>query len=150
MEFYNPIKDMSEIIGKWEGEIELDKEKLQSIIEFSYHGLDIIQYKQTSKTDQANKIIETGYFFYNKLKEELRHIVINEEGYIENNTILLTKKTKFLKLKSAFDFGYNLPPNIKIQRYFTLELEGKKLEYSLIMGKEAKLISKASYYKKSI
>ncbi|MHA1954060.1 MAG: heme-binding beta-barrel domain-containing protein [Candidatus Heimdallarchaeaceae archaeon] len=147
MEFYNPIHDMTDLIGKWEGNMEKDENKTASSILFGHHGSDIIQYKQNVKLENKERILETGFFFFDKLKEELRHIVFNEEGYIEVNSLISSKKTKLLKITSAFDSGYNLPPNMKINRDFKLKIDEGVLEISLKMGKEAKIISKAIYCK---
>jgi hypothetical protein len=148
MEFHNPITEMTDFIGRWNGTIESDEIKLPSSIEFNHHGSDIIQYKQIINTENKDKIIEIGYFFFNKLKEELKHIVVNEEGYIEINNMILSKKSKYLKIASTFDFGYNLPPNMKIKREFKLLLNENLIEISLKMGKDAKTISEAAYRKK--
>lgn len=148
MEFYNPIHDMTDFIGRWEGNMEKDENKSASTIIFTHHGIDIIQYKQKINLGNGERILETGFFFFDKLKEELKHIVFNEEGYIEVNSLISTKKTKLLKMTSSFDSGYNLPPNMKIKRDFKLKIDEGELEILLKMGKEAKLISEAIYRKK--
>ncbi|MCG3219919.1 MAG: FABP family protein [Candidatus Heimdallarchaeota archaeon] len=148
MEFYNPIHDMTDLIGRWEGNMEKDENKSASSIIFRHHGSDIIQYKQIVNFRNKERILETGFFFFDKLKEELKHIVFNEEGYIEVNSLISSKKTKLLKMTSSFDSGYNLPPNMKIRRDFKLKINEKELEISLKMGKEANLISEAIYRKK--
>jgi hypothetical protein len=148
MEFYNPIHDMTDLIGRWEGNIEKDETKLSSAIIFNHHGSDIIQYKHKIKSEKEENIVETGFFFFDKLKEELLHIVINEEGYVENNTSISTKKTKLLKISSTFVNGYNLPPNMEIKRDYKLKIEEKSLEIDLKMGKEASIVSKGIYHRK--
>ena len=147
MEFYNPINDMKDIIGTWEGEIKKDDKVYTSSIVFKYHGSDIIQYKQRVKKGKEEKISETGFFFFDKLKEELKHLVINDEGYIEINSLNCSNKTKLLNMTSMFNSGYNLPPNIKIKREFTLKRKERELDVILKMGREAKIISEANYFK---
>ncbi|NPD88282.1 MAG: FABP family protein [Asgard group archaeon] len=148
MEFYNPIHDMKDLIGKWEGKLEKDENKSASSIIFSYHGSDIIQYELKINLTNEEKILETGFFFFDKLKEELKHIVFNEEGYIEVNSMTSSKKAKLLKMTSSFDTGYNLPPNMKIKRDFKLKIVERELDIFLKMGKEANLILEGSYNKK--
>jgi hypothetical protein len=147
MEFYNPINDMSDLIGKWEGSIENEEKKIHSSLIFHYYGSDIIQYKQMINHDKSKKVLETGYFFFDKLKEELKHIVFNDEGYIEVNSLNLSKRAKNLRISSIFDSGYNLPPNIKIKREIKLLLDEKILKITLRMGNDSNLISEAIYEK---
>ena len=147
MEFYNPIDDMSDLIGKWKGKIEKDHNRVQSTIIFNYHGSDIIQYRQKIIQDKSKKTIETGYFFFDKLKEELKHIVINEEGYIEVNSLNSSKRSKILKISSFFNSGYNLPPNMKIKRELKLKINERILEITLKMGREDNFVSEAIYEK---
>lgn len=136
---------MSDLIGRWEGNIEKDGKKTTSTIIFTHHGIDIIQYKQKINLGNEERILETGFFFFDKLKDELKHFVFNEEGYIEINSLISSKRTKLLKMTSSFYSGYNLPPNMKIERDFKLKIDDGEIEILLKMGKEAKLISKAIY-----
>ena len=136
------------MLGKWEGEIENEDGKFESSIYFGLYGSEIIKYEQTIIHEKSSKIIEIGYFFFDKINEKLNNIIINEEGYIEKSLISKSDEKNLFLIRSIFDFGFNLPPNMKIIREIKQIEEEDKLEVTIKMGKDEKIISSSRYSRK--
>lgn len=148
MKFENPIKEFDWLFGKWEGEIENEDGKFESSMYFGLYGSEIIKYEQSIIHEESTKIIEIGYFFFDKINERLNNIIINEEGYIEKSFITRTDEKNLFIIKSVFDYGFNLPPNMKIIREIRQTENENELEVIVKMGKEEKIISSSIYSRK--
>jgi len=145
MIFENPINEFNWILGKWKGEMENEYGKFESSISFNLYGSEIIKYEQSIVHENSTKIIEIGYFFFDKINEELNNIIFNEEGYIEKSHIIKSEDKKLLIIRSIFDYGFNLPPNMKIIREIKQTENDKELEVIIKMGIEEKVISSSLY-----
>ncbi len=148
MKFENPIKEFDWLLGKWEGETENEDGKFESSISFALYGSEIIKYEQSITHEKSSKIIEIGYFFFDKINEKLNNIIINEEGYIEKSLISSSEEKNLFIIRSVFDFGFNLPPNMKIIREIKQTEEEDELEVTIKMGKDEKIISSSIYSRK--
>ncbi len=148
MKFENPIKEFDWLLGKWEGEIENEEGKFESSISFGLYGSEIIKYEQSIIHEKTTKIIEIGYFFFDKINEKLNNIIINEEGYIEKSLITQSEEENLFIIRSIFDFGFNLPPNMKIIREIKQTEDESELEVVVKMGKDEKIISNSIYSRK--
>ena len=148
MKFENPIKEFEWLLGKWEGKMENEDGKFDSSISFSLYGSEIIKYEQLIIHEKSSKIIEIGYFFFDKINEKLNNIIINEEGYIEKSHISKSEKKNLSTIRSVFDFGFNLPPNMKIIREIKQTEEEDEIEVTVKMGKDEKIISSSIYSRK--
>jgi len=149
MEIKNPISDLHWLLGSWQGKLENESgEKLESLINFQLFGKDIISYEKKVKIHSSNDILEKGFFFFDKINEILKHIIINEEGYIELGSIEIKSKKNCDAITSKFEQGYNLPPNSIIIRKMSYDTSIKELELETRIGKSEKIFSYSSYQKK--
>ncbi len=148
MEIKNPISDLHWLLGSWQGKLENDiEEEFDSHITFQLYGKDIISYEQKVKKRSKDENLERGFFFFDKTNELLKHIIINEEGYIELGSIVITSNKNRESITSSFESGFNLPPNSIIIRNISFESSIKELELETRIGRSEKIFSHSNYQK---
>ena len=148
MEIKNPITDLHWLLGSWQGKLENENgEEFESQISFHLYGKDIISYKKNIKRKSINDILEQGFIFFDKTAETLKHIIINEEGYIELGSILITSQKNCDSITSSFERGFNLPPNSIIIRNISYDNSIEELELETRIGKSEKVFSHSNYQK---
>ena len=149
MEIANPIFDILDIVDEWKGKIQRNDEEQEAIFSLDMYGKDIIQYDLKITQKKEKKIIEKGYFFFDKIKEQLVHLLLSEEGYIEINSLTIIKKGNSITLKSVFTKGYNLPPNMRIIRLIEFSRKRNTVELTHKLGKEEEVFSKGIFSRTS-
>lgn len=121
MEQENPITDVFWLLGDWEGEIVENGQKLDSTLNCKMFGAEIVKYTLSFKDDKRPIREESGFFLYDKTREKIKHLIINNEGYFEILNVNIENSAKEIRFTSYFESGYNIPPNIKIERIFAKE-----------------------------
>ena len=147
MEFNNPITSLKWFLGTWHGIITENEVEYDSRIEWRSYGFDM-QVLEIFKThEKTEKLLERLYLFFDKTNEQIKSIIFNTDGYVESSNVELLTETSGILLSIVFDYGYNLPPNMKIVREITQIKKDNSLTFVLKMGEKQKIFSKAKYRK---
>ena len=147
MEFNNPITSLKWFLGTWHGIITENEVEYDSRIEWRGYGFDM-QVLEIFKThEKTEKLLERLYLFFDKTNEQIKSIIFNTDGYVESSNVELLTETSGILLSIVFDYGYNLPPNMKIVREITQIKKDNSLTFVLKMGEKQKIFSKAKYRK---
>ena len=132
MEIYNPILELSWIIGVWQGINQSTSEKKEDVtLIVSKYGDETIKFSFLESYQGKARAFEELYLLYDKTREQLVAMVFNVEGYYEKHIVSLTRK----KLILEFQMGINLPPNISIIRTFEYYPKKFELIYRVFVGK---------------
>ena len=148
MEFRNQIEDIYWLIGSWEGKSKTSEGITESELVISKMSDELLFFKERSRKEDKFVSQEQGYFFYDKLQNELKMMTINLQGYIEIAQIKLSTQKKHQLLHAIFTSGFNLPPNSKIIREFDFDTKENVLTINVKMGKNESLVLVAVYQKK--
>ena len=147
MEFKNPITLLKWFLGTWQGTITENEIEYESRIEWKKYGFDM-QVIEISKTvEKTEKLLEKLYLFFDKTNEQIKCIIFNTDGYVESSNVELLTEDPTMVLSIVFDYGYNLPPNMKIVREITQNKKDNGLTFVLKMGEKQKIFSEAKYRK---
>ena len=148
MEIKNPISDLHWLLGSWKGKLENETgEEFESHINFQLYGKDIISYEKKVKIRSSDDTLEIGFFLFDKINEILKHIIINEEGYVELGSMEITSRKDCDAITSNFEHGFNLPPNSIIIRNISYNSSIRELKLEIRIGKSEKIFSNSNYQK---
>ncbi len=147
MENGNPITDVFWLLGDWEGEIVENGQKFDSTLNCEMFGEEIVKYTFSYKDGKKPIREENGFFLYDKTREKIKHLIINNEGYFEMLNVNIENNAKEIRFTSYFESGYNIPPNIKIERVFAKESKTEMI-VEVKIGESLKTYSKTSLSKK--
>ena len=78
---------------------------------------------------------EQGYFLYDYTDKSIKHIMISSDGFVLINNTEIISKGKKIFLRSHFTSGYNVPPNLEIEKELLYDEKEKQLQISLKVGK---------------
>ena len=145
MDFANPIDDLDWIYGLWKGTLSQNDIKSKSYISVKKIGKDIIELKQVRTPNDEEELVSRNYLFFDKIKEQIKLISFNSEGYIETSNMILKSKKKLAHLTGKFESGYNLPPNMNIIKEIKYQQNPKQLEILVKMGSNEEIVSKGTY-----
>ena len=145
MEFYNPLNELEDLKGVWEGTIYSNESKTKSSLIIKTIGHEIFEFNSTITKEDKELLFEKNILFYDKAHELLKAISINHEGYIEFADLEIRSKKKEIIIKSVFSSGFNLPPNIKILKTWLIDKKTNLINYKVKMGKEESVILTAEY-----
>ena len=148
MEIKNPISDLHWLIGSWKGKLKNETgEEFESLIVFHLYGRDIISYEKKVQIKSIDDTLEKGFFFFDKTNEILKHLIINEEGYIEFGSMTITSRKNGSSITSNFEDGFNLPPNSVIIRTINYSVSNEELKVETRIGNVEKIYSHSIYQK---
>jgi len=147
MEKVNPITDVFWLLGEWEGEIDENGQKFDSTLCCEMFGAEIVKYTLSYKKGKRPIREESGFFLYDKTREKIKHLIINNEGYTEMLNVNIENRAKEIRFTSYFESGYNIPPNIKIERIFAKESKTEMI-LEVKIGESLKTYSQGSLSKK--
>lgn len=148
MEFHNPITLLKWFLGTWHGTITENEIEYKSMIKWKNYGFDMHVLKIFKTLEKTEKLLEKLYLFFDKTNEQIKCIIFNTDGYVESSNVELLTEDSIMMLSIVFDYGYNLPPNMKIVREITQGKKDNSLTFVLKMGEKQQIFSKAKYSKK--
>ncbi len=148
MEFKNPITLFKWFLGTWHGTITENEIEYESRIVWKTYGFDMHVLKISKTVEKTEKLLEKLYLFFDKTNEQIKCIIFNTDGYVESSNVELLTEDPTMSLSIVFDYGYNLPPNMKIVREITQIKKNNSLTFVLKMGEKQQIFSKAKYRKK--
>ena len=147
MEFNNPITLLKWFFGTWQGTITENEVEYESKIIWKSYGFDMHVLEIFKTIEKTEKLLERLYLFFDKTNEQIKSIIFNTDGYVESSNVELLTEDPRLLLRIVFDYGYNLPPNMKIVREITQGKKDNSLTFVLKMGEKQRIFSKAKYHK---
>ncbi len=147
MEKENPVTDVFWLLGDWEGEIVENGQKFDSTLNCEMFGAEIVKYTLSFKDGKRPIREEKGFFLYDKTREKIKHLIINNEGYFEMLNVNIENRAKEKRFTCHFESGYNIPPNIKIERVFAKESKTEMI-LEVKIGESLKTYSQGSLSKK--
>jgi len=147
MEFNNPITLLKWFLGTWHGKITENEIEYESRIKWKSYGFDMHVLEIFKTVENTEKLLEKLYLFFDKTNEQIKCIIFNTDGYVESSNVEILKEDPTMVLSIVFDYGYNLPPNMKIVREITQIKKSNGLTFVLKMGEKQQIYSKAKYSK---
>lgn len=143
MEYYNPITELEWLYGIWKGEMKTEDIETQTSLKIEPIGKEILEFNHVLIQNNSNYQYEKNTLFYDKLTENLRLFSVHHEGYIELADIALKSKNAQVEIMSTFNKGFNLPPNMKIQKKWIFYKKTKQATFEVKMGNNEKIIVSA-------
>ena len=108
-------------------------------------GSEIIEIKQVYHKERLEVLVEKSILFFDKLHEKIKLLSINSEGYVDIADIVMNDRKKDVTLKSSFESGYNLPPNMQITKEILIDKKQKTIKFSVKMGKGQRIVLSSNY-----